>query len=128
LRLVAIAAVLLLAGCQGGEEATYDGVALKRARATASSERSGWQPGWGKPISVGQPVERELCEARTFHADPCVAVPTVHRFRDLDIHGEVYVWLAREQGHWTVVDTDYFSPEIRMTIEGGQPAPPWVSP
>lgn len=123
---VACLFVLVLAGCAGGEDPAYDTAALRQARLTARTV-SAW-PGWGRPISVGRPTERKLCEAQTYHAEPCVAVPTLHRVRKLDIHGEMFVWLEREHGRWSVVDTDYVTPDITVTIERGQPGPPLFSP
>jgi hypothetical protein len=127
-RLALLALVLVVAGCQGDEDAVYDAAALKQAGAEARSYGSGW-PAWGKLVSLGEPKERKLCEAQTYHADPCVAVPTVHRWSDHKIRGEVFVWLTREQGRWRVVDRDYVTPDVTVRIEGGaEPAPPWLSP
>lgn len=126
-RIALLALALVAVGCQGEEDAVYDADALKRARAEARSYGGGW-PAWGKLVSLGEPSERKLCEARTYHADPCVAVPTVHRWSDHRIRGEVLVWLRREHGRWRVVDSDYFTPDVEVRIDGGEPAPPWLSP
>jgi hypothetical protein len=115
----------MLTGCQSDDAAVYDAAALNQARAAARDYGRAW-PGFGKPITVETPEEREYCEARTYHSDPCVAVPTVHRMQGVDIRGEIYVWLARERDNWRVVDTDYFTSQVRTTIVGGEPAPPWV--
>jgi hypothetical protein len=113
---------LVLVGCQSNDS-TYDAAALNEARAAARTYYT-----VGKVVSVGRPAERKLCNARTYHSDPCVAVPTVHRFRHWKIHGEVFVWLERKDGRWRVVDSDYFTPELTARIEGASPAPPWLSP
>ena len=122
---------MVLAGCHGGEEATYDAAAKAKARSVAPTVAS-----YGELVSVGQARERGECsEAEPFVAGRCLDVVVSRDFPVIDKPGEttridthVFLWLERERGRWVVDHTARWSPDLVVTIKGGESgvAPPWL--
>jgi hypothetical protein len=121
----AVAALLLLAGCQG-DDSHYDAAAKARARAEAPRVAA-----YGELVFVGQPRERRECsEAQPFVAGRCFDVVVTRRIPGIDRRGRtvtvsnrthVFTWLERRRGAWIVTQTAQWNPELVVTVESSYP-------
>lgn len=128
LKLFALAALLLLAGCQG-DDSRYDAAAKAQARAIAPTIAN-----YGKLVSVGQPRERRECsEARPFVAGRCLDVVVTRRIPGIDRRGQtivfndkthVFTWLERRRGAWVVTQTAQWNPDLVVTVSSSYPDMP----
>jgi hypothetical protein len=122
---LAVAALLLLAGCQG-DDSRYDATAKAKARAVAPTIAS-----YGELVSVGQARERRECsEAQPFVAGRCLDVVVTRRIPGIDRRGRtitltdrthVFTWLERRRGAWVVTQTAQWNPDLVVTVESSFP-------
>jgi hypothetical protein len=122
---LAVAVLLLFAGCQG-DDSPYDAAAKAKARAEAPRVAS-----YGELVSVGQARERRECnEARPFVAGRCLDVVVTRRIPGIDRRGRtvtftdrthVFTWLERRRGAWIVTQTAQWNPDLIVTVESSYP-------
>jgi hypothetical protein len=129
LKRLALVALFLLTGCQGGGDARYDAAAKAKARAVAPTVAS-----YGKLVAVGPARERRECsEARPFVAGPCLDVVVKRHIPGIDRRGRVvtvtdrthvFTWLERGRAGWIVTNTARWNPDLVVTVESSWLADP----